>query len=278
MNSAVDLAKWFPDQDHRFYMRFERERIGDYFKPSELQSKILAERCYWLRTTPQIYTALLPEGIPLLEEAIALAQSEQTLLPESLVALADANSPEDKCRILGESWEPDFVLLRPGDDGAFRVVAGCVCFPSSWSLAEKIGRSMEFVHGPVPGLNAALGQQINSFLGKMKPGLAWQRLNWSLSRSAELNQHPDRDLPQFDSSVLPEEIYLRLENQVLVKLPVTQGVLFGIRIFIHPLTEVKKNPVVARGLARALKTMEEPVAAYKKLLAARDTATRFLEL
>src|SRR5690606_34211742 len=118
----------------------------------------------WLHTTPEIYTALLPEATPLLEEAIALAQSEQTLLPKAVTALAAAKSPEEKCRILGESWEPDFVLLRPEEDGAFRVVAGCVCFPSSWSLAEKIGHPMEFVHGVVPGLNAALGQQINSFL------------------------------------------------------------------------------------------------------------------
>lgn len=277
MNLAVNPANWFPDQDHRFYMRFERGSIADYFKPTNAHLKISAEREHWLRASPQSYMGLLPEGVPLLEEAVALAQSEQTLLPESLTALAGTDSPEEKCRVLGESWEPDFVLLRPGEDGAFRVVAGCVCFPSSWSLAEKIGHPMEFVHGPVPGLNSALGKQIDSFLGRLKPGLAWQRLNWSLSRSAESNQHPDRDLPQLDSSVLPEAIYLRLEDQALVRLPASDGVLFGIRITSYPLTEMKKNPAVARGLARALKTMTDPMAAYKKLLAVRDTAARFLE-
>jgi hypothetical protein len=273
----MNLAKWFPDQDHRLYMRFERESIAEYFKPSEEHVKNLAERRHWLRTTPERYTGLLPEGIPILEEAVAMAQSEQTLLPESLSALANSNSPEYKCRILGEAWEPDFVLLRPEEEGTFRVVGGCVCFPSAWSLAEKIGHPMEFVHGPVPGLNAALGQQINAFMGKMKPGLGWQRLNWSLSRSAELNQHPARNLPQLDSDILPEEIYLRLENQVLVKLPVTQGVLFGIRIINCPLAEVKRDPVIAQGLARGLTTMDESMAAYKRLLTVRETAAQFLE-
>jgi len=273
----MNLADWFPDEDHRFYMRFELGNLADYFKPTESHDKIVAERRRWFVTNPAAYAALLPEGVPLLDEAITLAQGLQILPAESDGLLAKAKSPWEKCLALGELWEPDFVLLKPEADETFRVVAGCVCFPSSWSLPEKIGHPMEFVHGVVPGLHAVLGKQINSMLGKMKPGIAWQRMNWSLSASPELNQHPERVLPQFASTTPPAEIYLRLEDQTLVKLPETQGVLFGIRILVHPLIEVKKDPDVARGLARALKTMAEPVAAYKKLSACRATAVQFLD-
>src|ERR1051325_657402 len=243
----MSLADWFPDQDHRFQMRFERGTIAGFFKPSELHPKALAERRHWLRSNPEQFTALLPEGVALLQEAVELAQREGTLLPDALGALAGAKSPADKCRHLGESWEPDFVLLCAGADGVFRVAGGCVCFPSSWSLAEKLGHRLEFVHSPVPGLNAALGRQIQSFLSQMKSGLAWQRLNWGLSRTAELNQHPSRNLPPLDVSIPPEEIFLRVEDQALVRLPETQGVLFGIRVTSYPLSAVKTDRLAAPG-------------------------------
>ncbi|MEY4090242.1 MAG: hypothetical protein RJB55_2513, partial [Verrucomicrobiota bacterium] len=44
-----------------------------------------------------------------------------------------------------------------------------LCFPTSWSLEEKIGRGLEEIHGPVPGLNAALGPSIHQVLGRHTP-------------------------------------------------------------------------------------------------------------
>jgi hypothetical protein len=273
----VNLADWFPDEDHRFQMRFERGPIADYFKPLEADQKILGERHGWLRSAPKVYADLLPEGGPLLEETIEIAQVEQALSSEALATLSAPVAPLEKCIRLGESWEPDFILLHRDGNGAYCVAGGCLCFPSSWSLQEKIGHPMEFVHGPVPGLNAELGQQINAFLSKMKPGLAWQRMNWGLSVSSELNHHPARNVPPLQNSTNPKSVYLRLEHQALIKLPRTQGVLFAIRVTNVPLAELKNNPAVAKGLAHALRTMSQAVATYKRIVDFRETAAHFLE-
>src|ERR1700735_1302141 len=40
------------------------------------------------------------------------------------------------------------VLVR---DDAWRLRAACVCFPSRWDLASKIGTTLDDIHGPVPG-------------------------------------------------------------------------------------------------------------------------------
>ncbi len=273
----MNLADWFPDEDHHFHMRFERGPIADYFKPLDTHAKVLAERRGWLRAEPKVYADLLPKGVPLLEETVEMATSERALAAEALAGLAVPVDPLEKCIRLGESWEPDFILLHPDDSGAYCVAGGCLCFPSSWSLQEKIGRPMEFVHGPVPGLNVELGKQINAFLAKLKPGLAWQRLNWGLSPSPQLNHHPSRQLPSLQNSTSPESVYLRMEHQALIKLPRTQGILFAIRVLNLSLPEVKNNPAIAKGLALALRTMAEPLAVYKRIRDYKEIAAHFLE-
>ena len=110
----------------------------------------------------------------------------------------------------------------------------------------------------------------------MKPNIAWQRTNWGLSRSAELNQHPERALPRLDATVHLEEVWLRVEHQALVALPRNHGILFGIRIAIHPLAELKQDPAVASRFSRALQTMPEDMAQYKNLAAARSTIIALL--
>jgi len=265
----MTLADLFPEEDYRFHFRFERGNVSDFFRPTAQREQLLALRRFWLQAAPQTYAALLPEGVPLLEAAISLARAEQTLPGDCASVLAAPAGPWQRCLELGMAWEPDFLLLKTEAEGAVRLVAGCVCFPSSWSLAEKIGCPIDAIHGVVPGLNAALGKQIEGFLKKLRPGTAWLRANWGLSRSPELNQHPERDVPPLGSGVRLEEVWLRVEYQALAALPQTQGVLFGIRIAVHPMTEIRRDARIAPRLIRALQTMPEPMAQYKRIAEAR---------
>jgi hypothetical protein len=171
--------------------------------------------------------------------------------------------------------EPDWLLLAPDHAGSFRLHAACVCFPSSWSLEEKMGLPLESIHGVVPGLNAQAGRPIAGFLQRLAPGIAWQRANWGLSRSPERNQHPALPRPRLDDTVAPDEVWLRVEHQALVALPRTGGLLFGIRVTVHPWAEILAEAPARQGLRRALATMPETVAAYKGIAPAR---ARLLEL
>jgi hypothetical protein len=155
------------------------------------------------------------------------------------------------------------------------LVGGCVCFPSSWSFEEKIGRPLDFIHEPVPTLNSQFASPVKQFLARMKPGISWERINWGLSRSSELNQHPNRRLPRLDATVDLNEIWFRVEYQSLVALPRTSGILFGIRLIIEPLQVLRQDQDFATGLARGLQTMPDSVAGYKGILPARK---RLLDL
>jgi hypothetical protein len=254
-------------------MRFQRGAVADFFNPWRQPANVLEQRRQWLREEPDAYSALLPEGEPLVEEWIERSRAWGFEAP---MPRRHASAGET-LRAIGEALEPDFLLLRPDDSGEMKLLGGCVCFPSSWSLEEKMGRPLDFIHRVVPGLNEQLGKPIAQFLRRMTPDIAWLRANWGLSRSAELNQHPRRALPRLDATVRPDEVWLRVEHQALVALPTSDGVLFGIRVMVHSLTEVKRDPAAARGLHRALQTMPEAMAIYKGIAPARSALLGILE-
>ena len=265
----MTLTELFPEADYGFRLRFERSEPGEFFRPTAEHRDLISQRSHWLETEPSRYAALLPQGVPLLNETIEFALAQNVVCPD----LTLTNTPDEawgRCLTLGKNWEPDFLLLALEPADTVRLVGGCVCFPSSWSLEEKIGHPIEAIHEIVPGLNATLGAQIHGFLAKLRPGVAWHRSNWGLSRTAELNQHPARRLPRLDDTIRLDEVWLRVEHQALLALPRSKGILFGIRLALHPLADVCADRALASRLVRALGTMPEVMAKYKGLATARE--------
>jgi hypothetical protein len=268
----TDLKEILSDKDFGLRMRFEKREIADFFRPGPTHAVVIAERRKWISETPERYAALLPEGIAPLDETLRLATSLGTLPAGEVI---ESPAPLARCRCLGELWEADFILMKPDPAGIFRLLGGCLCFPSHWDLREKLGMPMADVHAPVPGLNATLGPQIDGFLLRIKPGISWERANWGLARTPELNLHPSRKLPRLDATVSLDEVWFRLEEQSLVALPDSGAILFGIKLVIRPLAEIKADPATRQGMIRALETMPETMAAYKGIAPAR---ARLLEI
>lgn len=293
VTANLESPSWtrvLPDEDYQHSFGLKAGRADAFFAPTEHHAALLTERRHWLRTDPTHCAALLPGAEPLLEEAIALArllgapvsaparcEATQEHAGSETGAPSESANAFARCLALGEAWEPDYILLKPDAvTGRFHLVGGCVCFPSSWRFEEKVGKPLEAIHTPVPRLNDELASPIHNFLSRLKPGAAWCRANWGMSRSPELNQHPARGLPKLTAPLREDEVWLRVEDQALVALPESRGVLFGIRMTVIPLAEVKRHPTAARGLARSLRTMSDAMLDYKSLLAAKDELLRLL--
>jgi dimethylamine monooxygenase subunit A len=262
LSPPEELGKYFREGPYSFEIRFGRGTFAEFYAPTRDNAAILAQRRELLRLNPERHLARLPEGDEFLSETVELAIREKTV---------DAGATEAN---LGARWEPDFLLLKR-EAGSARLVFGCVCFPSSWNLAEKTGRPIEEIHEVVPGLNAAIGRQIGTFLERLKPGVSWTRSNWGLSRHPDLNQHPALGLKRLDDRATADEIFFRVEDQSLLALPRSGGILFGIRIKVFSVRSMIGTEAGA-GLARALETMPEEMARYKGLAAARGGIVRLL--
>lgn len=259
----LDWERLFPSGEFRWRLGLAPGQARAFFAPTGEQASLLAERARWLATEPEEYALLTPEGAPLLAEVLALARSW------------GATPAEDLLAALGRVWEPDFVLLSLGDRGPV-VEGGAVCFPTSWSLREKLGRTLTETHGPVVRLNAELESRIATALGKLPPGGAWERDNWGLVRTPERNRHPILNRPRLDVATTPDEVWLRVEHQLLFKLPQTGGILFGIRIAHVPFCELLGDPSACAGLHQALTSMADDAAEYKGLTKVRPRILEWL--
>ncbi|RBP36608.1 uncharacterized protein DUF3445 [Roseimicrobium gellanilyticum] len=269
-----DWTRSFPDADHRWVMALRPvEEAKDFFAQQDASGAMLAERARWLVEDVEKYAALRSEAEAAVMETRQIAKAWGQ--PSEGGDGEDA-SPMQSLLALGHAWEPDLVWMHPDAQGTYRLAGGVACFPSSWALREKLGRTMQEVHSPVPGLNAELGRQIDTFLQRMTPGAVWQRENWSLSRDGELNHHPSHHRARLDATITLPEMWLRLEHQLLMKLPVSGSVLFGIRIEVVPLGELMKDVEATARLARLVATMSEEAAAYKGLAAARGALVEML--
>jgi hypothetical protein len=255
------LAELFPDEDHRLHLALRRGDVRAFFASTPSAPRILAERNHLLDTEAARHAALLPEGEPLRAAFASLVGEHH-----------DATVVQ-----LGRRLEPDFLLLGLDGGGTHRLLGGALCFPTGWSLTAQLGRPLEAIHGVVPKLNATLGSPIQQFLSRLKPGTSCLRANWGLSATDELNLHPEVARPRLAPGLDVCQIWLRVEHQLLAGLTDDGGVLFGIRVECHQLRDVIRDPAVRRGLGRALRTMSEPVAAYKGLASVRAGLLRIIE-
>jgi dimethylamine monooxygenase subunit A len=265
MEKASELARLFSGDSFRFQMGLRRSANSRFFVNAASDNRLLDERRRWLESCPNDCAAMLPEAASLLDEAGGFAKANGVDF--------DSNEdlpPLEKCIHLGKSWEPDFLLLN-SDGNEFRLAGGCVCFPSFWVLAEKIGYGVEVIHGGAPTLNATIGAQIQVFLQRLKPGEVWERSNWGLAATDDLNCHPNRHLPRLQAGVKLRDVWLRIEDQGFVILPETKGLLFGIRVSVHRVGDLAGQPEFRDGLRRFLETMPLEVGCYKRIESARDT-------
>jgi hypothetical protein len=262
----MSLAELFPDDDYRFHLTLRRAEPREYFAPSPASGAVLAERVRWLEHDPAAYAAIRPEGAAALREFAEMAApwvgDGKSLADGTLAAL-------EQLKRLNGALEPDLLFLSADAEGQFRLRGGALCFPTGWALAEKLGHTMEFIHGVVPGLNQALAGPIQQFLSRLKPGTAFLRDNWGITATDELNLHPSRGIPGPDLPTSLQRLWLRVEHQALMALPVSRGIVFGIRIALHRLDRVAATPQ-GKSFRRALATMPPDVVEYKRLHRIRD--------
>ncbi|WP_417687104.1 heme-dependent oxidative N-demethylase family protein [Roseibium sp.] len=177
--------------------------------------------------------------------------------------------------------QEDLVLMRNADDG-YRLAAACLCFPSSWSLAEKFGHSMHAIHEHVPGFNnGRMGAIVARIFDNLKVGQLVARFNWSVYDSPELHRPVGRTLLADcgDEADTLARLFVRVERQTLRRLPGSGDILFTIKIHHDPLKALLGHPhgsELAAGLRNQLLGLDPDQLAYKGLHAQRDMLVRQL--
>lgn len=161
----------------------------------------------------------------------------------------------------GRLVQEDLVLMVERDGGS-HLDAACLCFPSHWRLADKIGQPAVAVHAPVPGYEAELADRVDRYLARLRPEVVTVRRNWSIHPSPALfapAPPPGEPPPVAD-------LWLRSERQTLRRLVRSGAVLFTIRVQQTPLATLEHRPDVAARLARRLRAQPASFTRYQGLV------------
>lgn len=179
----------------------------------------------------------------------------------------------DVLEALAMQVQCDLAIIRKVD-GEDRVLALHVCAPSSWSPAEKIGKSFFATHTPVPGF-----ERVNAVAPKMVDALIEQgpfvRFVWGVSSDDELNHHPDllEERGRFDRG----RFYVRLERQTTLGLPEIDAAAFFIHVQTVPDTWILEREGLRQALARGLHSMSPEARSYKSVQNHFDELMSLLE-
>jgi dimethylamine monooxygenase subunit A len=149
--------------------------------------------------------------------------------------------------------QEDLLLMRRAEEG-WRLVAGSLCFPSTWVLAEKLGRNMDAIHRPVPGYAGKMAGMVARIFDNLKVDQPVERLNWSIYSDARLRyaQSKQDPLERFPpGEPVSERAHIRVERQTLRRLPRSDDILFTVRVHVDPVSAFSRD-ARGRGLARAL--------------------------
>lgn len=131
---------------------------------------------------------------------------------------------------VGRLVQEDVCILQRSSDEHV-LVAALLCFPSGWTLAEKLGKPLTRIHRPVPSYDAEVGHRVQRLFDGLKVGKPLTRSNLLWQGDAQLFAPRKESDPH--RRVAPDEAaYLRSERQCLLRLPASQAVLFTIHTTI----------------------------------------------
>lgn len=161
---------------------------------------------------------------------------------------ADGADPAAALARLAGASPVDLCLLTAPDDAAAedvtpRLIAGAVGYPSRWRLADKLGRTLDRIHQPVPGLNARLDRPIHRLFRHLPVGRPVRRHNWLLTDDPCLAQPAARPVPALHRDAVADGLYVRTETQTLVRL--TAGA-EGVVAFLILVRQARLSAVVAK--------------------------------
>lgn len=171
--------------------------------------------------------------------------------------------------------QDDLAIMIEKPDGQYYLLAGAILLAGFWRLEDKFGMPLSEIHtsGDVPGYKEKLEKGMLNFFRRVKPEAPVLRNNyfiqvdddlaWSSSIGPEDSQEGGIGWGTAEKNKAIEHHYFRSERQSLRRLPRSGGVVFTIRTYFHPVTEICEESYVPGRLASAVRSWGEDVARYK---------------
>ena len=249
---TLDLQNWFEFDD------YYAEEIAEKIRLDAANAEVFAQ---------------LPEGKLGVDEFLDLAtENLHTFHPERFKPF---NSLLEISKVVQED-----ICIMTNIEGKWILTAAVLYAPSRWKLFDKIGKSLEGIHQPVPGYQEQIGNAVEVTFDKLTADRSMWRANWTLLDNATRFQPTPPSAEnqlKIEGANLDEQIFFRVERQTLRKMPESGDIVFTIRTYVTPLGSVLQEIETPEKLLEAIKTMEPEHVAYKGWNALKPALIAHLE-
>jgi hypothetical protein len=209
----------------------------DWLRLDEAYGGQMALRDRLIAGQPEVVHALMPKARPAADELYTvvldwLRAEPGFVVGSDAVTRPDGVSvplnPEAPLLTLGRLVQQDLCLME-ANGPEYDLTGAILCFPASWTLAQKIGRPMTGIHQPVEIYDAALAARVHRLLSAIRPEQPLWRMNFFTYDDYMLH-HPrvEGDWRRQPTGLA----YVRCERQTLLRLPASQAVVFAIHTIL----------------------------------------------
>lgn len=182
---------------------------------------------------------------------------------------------EDPMTTCARLVQDDLAIMMERPDGQYYLVAGAILLAGFWRLQDKVGMPLSEIHtsGDVPQYKEKLERGMMNFFRRLKCDELYARNNyfvqvdddlawsWSIGPEDGAPGSISWDTAEKDRAVAHH--HFRSERQSLRRLPRTGAVVFTIRTYFHPVTEIAQEDYVPGRLASAVRSWGGDVRRYK---------------
>ncbi|CAH6723115.1 hypothetical protein CLIB1444_13S00694 [[Candida] jaroonii] len=196
---------------------------------------------------------------------------------EYVPASSDGVDAEKLLSSLVGTIEEDFIILMKdptSDSDEYFFKGGVFAFAAGFNPSTKINTPLTSIHLPIPGYEEKLKVSMNRFFNRLQIGQFVTRSNFSI-QTHNLYYVDDRNKghnrPNEEQISIPEEeldfdkqVHYRSERQVLTRLPKTEAIVFTIRTYLHPMSEIRnEGEEVCERLIGAINGLPREIFLYK---------------
>ena len=134
--------------------------------------------------------------------------------------------------VAGRLVQEDLCLMqKPDGADEHALTAAVLCFPSNWTLSQKIGLPLTRIHVPVEVYDAGVARRVQRLFDLVRPDAPLMRANLIPYDNSELH-NPRPEFPRHHPEVAR---FVRVERQTILRLPATGAAVFSIHVYQVPL-------------------------------------------
>lgn len=210
---------------------------------------------------------------------------------------------EDPMQMAARMVQDDLAIMFEKEDGQYYLLAGSVLLARFWRLKDKWRMPLSEIHtsGDVPQFKEKLEYGMMKFFRRLSPESPMLRYNyfiqigddlaWNYSIGDEDDRRMNCNTSEKNRAV--QHYYFRSERQSLrrygpaierfklllteARLPRSGGVVFTIRTYFHPITEICEEPYVPGRLASAVRSWPDDIAIYRGRAQFQEALLEYLD-